>query len=283
MARRWLITGVSGGLGRAVALAALAVGDEVAGTVRRAEDRDAFEALAPGRASGVILDLRDATQAAAAVTAAEARLGGIDILLGNAGYGLVGALEEVSLAEMRAQFEVNLFGALAVIQAVLPGMRARRSGRILTVTSVSGLAAWGGTGVYCASKFALEGATQALAQEVAELGIKVTNIAPGGLRTDYAGRSLALSARTIDDYDRAARFARRALVEHAGQEAGDPARAAAAILAVAAAEDPPLHLLLGADAVHYATRAAAQLQTDLGEWISLSLSTAFSTGGRPLQ
>ncbi len=272
--RTWFITGVSSGLGRALAAAALAVGDHVAGTVRQRTDLAAFEALSPERAFGLIMDVTDEAAVHAAVAAAEARMGRIDILVGNAGYGLVGAIEESSLVEIRAQFEVNVFGALAVIQAVLPGMRARRSGRILTVTSVSGLAAWGGTGIYCASKFALEGATQALAQEVAELGIKVTNIAPGGLRTDYAGRSLALTANMIDDYGGAARYARNKLREGSGQEAGDPDRAAAAILQIAAVDAPPMHLLLGADAVHYATRSAGQFQTDLSDWLDLTLSTA---------
>ncbi len=272
--RAWLITGVSSGLGRALALAALARGDTVAGTVRRKADRAAFDALAPGRARGFILDLTDEAAIAPVCTAAEAAVGGIDILVNNAGYGLVGALEETSLAEIRAQFDVNVFGAIAVIQAVLPFMRARRAGRIITVTSVSGLAAWGGTAAYCASKFALEGATQALAQEVAELGIKVTNVAPGGLRTDYAGRSLTMSARTLPDYDGAARLARRVLAEHSGHEPGDPAKAAAAILAVAEAAAPPLHLLLGEDAVHYAARAREVFAAEFAEWRATTLSIA---------
>jgi NAD(P)-dependent dehydrogenase (short-subunit alcohol dehydrogenase family) len=271
-ARTWLITGVSSGLGLELAKAALAVGDTVAGTVRKEADRAAFDALAPGRAIGLIMDLADEAAVRAAVADAESRLGRIDILVNNAGYGLIGAVEEASLAEAKAQFDVNLFGVMAVIQAVLPAMRARRAGRILTVTSVSGLAAWGGTGVYCASKFALEGLTQALAQEVAGLGIKVTNIAPGGLRTDYAGRSLVLTERTLDDYEGSSGFARRVLQDGAGRESGDPAKAAAAILKIAEAENPPMHLLLGQDAIHYATRSAAQLQTDLGEWIGLTAS-----------
>ena len=270
--RTWLITGVSSGLGLEIAKAALAAGDTVAGTVRKDADREAFDALAPGRAIGLIMDLADEAAVQAAVAEAERRLGRIDILVNNAGYGLIGAVEEASLAEAKAQFDVNLFGTMAVIQAALPAMRARRAGRILTVTSVSGLAAWGGTGVYCASKFALEGLTQALAQEVAPLGIKVTNIAPGGLRTDYAGRSLVLTERTLAEYDGSSGFARRVLQDSAGQESGDPAKAAAAILKIAEADAPPMHLLLGQDAIHYATRAAGQLQTDLGEWIGLTAS-----------
>ena len=270
--RVWFITGVSSGLGLSLAKAALAAGDFVAGTARKEADRAAFKALDPQRALGLLMDVRDETAVKAAVSAAEARFGRIDILVNNAGYGLIGALEETSLAEMKAQFDVNVFGAIAVIQAALPAMRERRSGTILTVTSVSGLAAWGGTATYTASKFALEGATQCLAQEVAELGIKVINVAPGGLRTDYAGRSLVLSEQTIDDYDGLGHLPRRMLVAGAGNENGDPDKAAAAILKVLEAEILPMHLLLGADAVHYATRAAGQLQHDLGEFIGLTVS-----------
>ena len=272
-APRWFITGVSSGLGRALAKAALADGAHVTGTVRREADLTAFEALSP-QATGVIMEVTDEAAVRRAVEAAEVRMGGIDILVNNAGYGLVGAIEEIGLDEMRAQFEANVFGPLAVIQAVLPGMRARRSGRILNVTSVSGLSAWGGTGIYCASKFALVGATLALAQEVAELGIKVINVAPGGLRTDYSGRSLILAERNIDDYEGAGHFPRRVLKEHLGQEPGDPDKAAAAILEAAKTEHPPMNLLLGADAVHYAMRAAGQLQTDISDWLTLTLSTA---------
>ncbi|HEX7759027.1 MAG TPA: oxidoreductase [Caulobacteraceae bacterium] len=270
--RAWFITGVSSGLGLALAKAVLAAGDTVTGTVRRESDRTAFEALDPERAIGLILDVRDEDAVHAAVHAAQARMGRIDVLVNNAGYGLIGTLEETSLAEMRAQFDVNVFGALCVIQAALPDMRARRAGTILTVTSVSGLAAWGGTALYCASKFALEGATQCLAQEVAELGIKVINIAPGGLRTDFAGRSLVQTQRSLDDYEGAGHFPRRVLSQGAGHENGDPAKAAAAILKILEAEVAPMHLLLGADAVHYATRSAGQLQHDLGEWIGLTTS-----------
>ena len=272
---RWFITGVSTGLGRALGKAALADGGVVFGTVRREADRAAFEALSP-QATGVLMDVADEAAVKRAVEAAEARMGGIDILVNNAGYGLVGAVEEVSLDEMRAQFEVNVFGPLAVIQAALPGMRARRSGRILNVTSVSGMSAWGGTGIYNASKFALTGATLALAQEVAEFGIMVTNVAPGGMRTDYSGRSLMLSERTIDDYEGVGHFPRRVLREHLGHETSDPDKTAAAILEIAKVDNPPRHLMLGSDAVHYATRAAGQFQTDLSDWLNLTLSTAAS-------
>jgi NAD(P)-dependent dehydrogenase (short-subunit alcohol dehydrogenase family) len=274
----WLITGVGSGLGRALAEAAMDRGDAVAGTVRRPDDLAAFERLGPGRARGFHLDLADVDAIGRVAGEAEAALGGVDILVNNAGYGLVGAIEEASAPEIRAQFEVNVFGPLALIQAVLPAMRARRAGRIINVTSVSGVATWAGTGVYCASKFALEGAALTLADEVAELGIKVTNVEPGGMRTDYAGRSLRHTQRMIDDYAGAAHFARRILAGHAGHEPGDPAKVAAAILKIADAENPPRQLLLGADAVLYATRQMARFQAEIGEWAPLSLSTGFDPG-----
>ena len=269
---RWFITGVSSGLGRSLAKAVLDDGGRLVGTVRREQDRAALEALSPN-AIGALMDVSDEEAIKRAVAAAEERMGGIDILVNNAGYGLVGAIEEVSLDEMRAQFEVNVFGPLAVIRAALPAMRARGGGRILNVTSVSGMSAWGGTGIYNASKFALTGATLALAQEVAEFGIKVTNVAPGGMRTDYSGRSLVLSERSIDDYEGVGHFPRRVLREHLGQEPGDPDKTAAAILQIAKVDNPPTTLMLGADAVHYATRAAGQFQTDLSDWLTLSIST----------
>ncbi|HWF78923.1 MAG TPA: oxidoreductase [Caulobacteraceae bacterium] len=271
----WLITGVSSGLGRAIADAALARGDKVAGTVRRQDDLAAFEARAPGRAFGYIADMVDEAAVRDAVGRAETDLGGVDVLVGNAGYGLVGAVEESSLAEIRRQFEVNVFGPIAAIQAVLPYFRARRRGHVITITSVSGVATWAGTGVYCGSKHALEGVTRTLAEEVAELGIKVTNIEPGGLRTDYAGRSMVTTQARIDDYEGAARNAQRIMADHAGHEPGDPAKAAQAILAIAGADDPPLQLLLGADAMLYATRQLAQYQAEIGRWAKLTLSTGF--------
>ena len=274
----WLITGVSGGLGKALAEAALARGDAVAGTVRKPADLAAFEALAPGRAHGLQVDVSDEAALRQAVDKAEAELGGLDVLVNNAGYGLIGAVEEASLAEIRAQFEVNVFGPIVAIQAVLPYFRARRAGHIINVTSVSGVAAWAGTGVYTGSKFALEGVTQTLAQEVAGLGIKVTNVEPGGMRTDYAGRSLTLAQNRITDYDGPAHDAQTILAGHAGHEGGDPARCAQAILKIAGAEDPPLQLLLGADAMHYATQKIAQFQAEIGRWAPLTLSTGYVEG-----
>lgn len=276
MSKTWMITGVSGGLGREIARAALDRGDIVVGTVRKPEALSSFEALAPGRAHGVVMDVTDTTTVTAAVAKAEAVAGAIDVLVNNAGYGLVGAVEEASLDEVRAQFETNVFGPLAVLKAALPAMRARRAGRIINITSVSGLAVWAGTGVYCASKWALEGLTQSLAQEVAELGIKVVNVAPGGLRTDFAQGSKTIVAQKFADYDGLARDAERIMADHAGRESGDPGKAAQAVLTIADVEDPPMHLLLGEDALKYAGYAAQGLAADIDAWKALSLSIGFN-------
>lgn len=271
-ANRWLITGVSSGFGRAIAEAALGRGDTVVGTVRKEADREAFEALAPGRAIGRLLDVRDGDAVRAVVDEADALVGGFDRLVNNAGYCLVGAIEEVSLDELRTQMEVNFFGAVAVLQAVLPHMRARRSGHIFNITSISGIASWMGIGAYCASKHALEAVGKALAQEVGPLGIRVTNVAPGAFRTGF-NRSGALtrSAAEIADYDETAGFAWRILGASAGTEAGDPARAAAAILLAADAGEPPLSLLLGADAVYYHGRQQSALAADHANWMPVTI------------
>ena len=272
--KSWFITGAGSGLGKALAAAVLADGGRVAGTVRSEAARAALEAQAPGRARGFVLDVRDAAAVRAAAGAAEAD-GGIDVLVNNAGYGLAGAVEEVSLDEAQDQFAVNLFGPLSFIRAVLPGMRARRAGVIVNITSVSGLATWEGTGVYCASKFALQAISETLADEVAGLGIKVIAVAPGGMRTDYAGRSLQRARQRIADYGPTAHQSERLLAEHAGREAGDPARMARAILTAAAMEAPPRVLLLGADALHYATRRMASLLAGIGDWAPVTVGTAF--------
>ena len=269
--KHWLITGVSSGLGRALAAVVLASGDRVSGTVRSPQDKDLFESGAPGRAHGYLLDVRDE----AAITAMVGALGSIDVLVNNAGFGLVGAIEEASLAEARDQFEVNVFGPLRLIQAVLPAMRACGAGVIVNITSVSGLTTWQGTGIYCASKFALEAIGDTLADEVATLGIKVMNVEPGGMRTDYVSRSLKRAGQKLDCYDQTAHASERILSDHAGHESGDPMKMAGHILDAVRQKAPPRHLLLGADAVHYATRKMAALLTEIGEGAAISVDTRF--------
>ncbi len=273
--RTWLITGVSSGFGRALAEAALEKGDHVAGTVRTEVARRKFEQLAPGRSLGVLLDVTDRAAIVRSVVEVEEWTGGIDMLVNNAGYGLVGGVEEASDSEIRAQFEVNVFGTLAVIQAVLPLMRRQRSGRIVCVSSVSGLVGWPSLGIYSGSKFALEGICETLAQEVAPLGIRVILVEPGGLRTDFAGRSSAHAAKTIVDYDATVGACKRILAEHAGHEAGDPRKAAQAVLSAVGAESPPLRLLLGADALQYTSNKLAAFTDEMERWKSLSLGIGY--------
>lgn len=273
--KTWLVTGVSSGLGKALAEAILSTGDKVAGTVRTDSAKDAFEAIAPGLARGFLLDVRDEEGIGRTVSAAQEWGGGIDVLINNAGYGLVGAVEEVSPSEVRAQFDVNVFGPLGLIQAVLPAMREKRGGLIINVTSVSGMATWQGTGIYCASKFALEAIGETLADEVSGLGIKVMSVEPGGMRTDYASRSLVRAGRIIPDYDATAHQSERILAGHAGSEAGDPRKMARAIIAAAGTENPPRHLLLGADALHYATRRMGDLLAEIGHWAPVTVDTRF--------
>lgn len=271
----WLITGIGGGLGQELAQAALDRGGRVFGTSRSVDACAAFAALAPGRSFAQVLDFVDPAAPAAIVAAAQTSLGSIDRLVNNAGYGLIGAVEEASLPEIRSLFDVNVFGAIAMIQSVLPGMRAAGAGHVINITSVSGLAPWAGTAIYGASKYALECIGQTLAQEVGALGIKVTNVAPGGMRTNFAGGSLRLSGKVIDDYADTAHFARQSLTSGQGKEKGDPARAAAAIIAALDQPEPPMHLLLGEDALHYAEGQTDLLRAEMERWKDYSLSIAF--------
>lgn len=271
----WLITGIGGGLGRELAMAALTRGDKVFGTSRLAESCAAFEGLVPGRSFAAPLDFSDPDAPASVVAQAEAALGGVDRLVNNAGFGLVGAIEEVSAEEMRALFDVNVFGAIAMIQAVLPYMRGRKAGHVVNITSVSGLAPWAGTALYGASKYALECIGQTLAQEVGPMGIRVTNVAPGGMRTDFAAGSLRIAEKDIPAYEDTAHFARRSLTEGRGKEKGDPARAAAAIIVALDQPEPPMHLLLGKDALHYAEGQTDLLRAEMAKWEEYSLSIAY--------
>ncbi|MFA5119545.1 oxidoreductase [Zavarzinia sp.] len=271
-----LVTGVSTGLGRALAVAALAAGHRVVGTLRRAEDLAAFEALAPGRAIGRLLDVTDFAAVRPLVDAVEAEAGPIDALVNNAGFGLEGTIEETALEDVRRQFDVNVFGAIAVIQAVLPHMRARRAGHILNVTSMGGFITMPGIGFYHGTKFALEAISETLGKEVKHLGIKVTAIEPGSFRTDWAGRSMVRAEARIADYDEVFAPRRQTRLEMSGHQPGDPAKAAAAMLAVIAMDEPPAHLLLGRDATRLVGEKLAALGQEFAAYRDLSHSTDFA-------
>jgi NAD(P)-dependent dehydrogenase (short-subunit alcohol dehydrogenase family) len=270
----FLITGVSSGLGRAFAEGALAVGHTVVGTVRSGDAAKEFGALGE-RAHARVLDVTDDQAVLDTVADIEATVGPIDVLIANAGYGHEGIFEESSMADLRRQFDVNVFGAVASIKAVLPGMRQRRSGHILGVTSMGGLTTFPGLSYYHGSKFALEGILETLGKEVAGFGIHVTAIEPGGFRTDWAGRSMVRTPRSIPDYDELFEPMRAARQANSGRQIGDPAKAATAILEVIAAADPPRHLLLGSDAIRAVRAGREAVEVDFTTWDRLSRSTDF--------
>jgi NAD(P)-dependent dehydrogenase (short-subunit alcohol dehydrogenase family) len=271
-----LITGAGAGMGRAFAEAALDAGHTVVGTVRREEDRTAFEAMHRQRARAVVLDVTCFEDLAPAVRRIEEEVGPIDVLVNNAGYGHEGILEESPLTELIRQFEVNVFGAAAMIKAVLPGMRGRRRGHIVNITSMAGHVGLPGVAYYSGSKFALEGISEALAKEVRELGIKVTAIAPGSFRTEWAGRSMVRSSRSIADYDAVFDPVRKRRQEYSGRQVGDPAKAAQVLLRMVESERPPAHLLLGGDALKLVGERLIQLGEEISAWKPVSLSTDFS-------
>ncbi|MGE8701257.1 MAG: oxidoreductase [Achromobacter sp.] len=268
-----LITGVSSGFGRALAEEALAAGHRVVGTVRGEPARLAFESLSPGAAIGRILDVTDFDAIDGVVADIEASAGAIDVLVNNAGYGHEGVMEESPLSEVRRQFDVNVFGAVAMIKAVLPFMRQRRRGHILNITSMGGHITMPGIAYYCGSKFALEGISEALGKEVQPLGIAVTAVAPGSFRTDWAGRSMTRTPRAIADYDAIFDPIRKAREEKSGHQLGDPRRAARAMLAAINADHPPAHLLLGSDALGLVRGKMAALQEELTAWETVTKST----------
>ncbi|HDR9078829.1 TPA: oxidoreductase [Burkholderia vietnamiensis] len=268
-----LITGVSSGFGRALAQQALAAGYTVVGTVRSDDARRAFEALSPQAAIGRVLDVTDFERIDRVVADLEASVGPVDVLVNNAGYGHEGIMEEAPLAELRRQFDVNVFGAVAMTKAVVPFMRTRRRGRILNITSMGGHITMPGIAYYCGSKFALEGISEALGKELAPFGIAVTAVAPGSFRTDWAGRSMTRTPRSIADYDALFDPVRQARERNSGRQLGDPVKAAQAMLAVIEADAPPAHLLLGSDALRLVRAKWAALQEDIRAWEPLTVST----------
>jgi NAD(P)-dependent dehydrogenase (short-subunit alcohol dehydrogenase family) len=271
-----IITGTSSGLGRAFAQALLEAGFKVVGTVRKPEAALEFEQLKPGAAFARTLDVTETPdRLASVVEEIEQNIGPVYALINNAGYGHEGTLEESSMEELRQQFEVNVFGAVAMMKAVLPHMRARREGRILNVTSMGGLMTMPGLSYYHGSKFALEGISSSLAKEVRPLGIYVTAIEPGMFRTDWAGRSMVRSERTISDYDAIFGPIREARKARSGQQPGDPAKAGKAIADFLTVTEPPLHLLLGPDAFEYVQKEFEVVQSEFTSWEAVTRSTDF--------
>jgi NAD(P)-dependent dehydrogenase (short-subunit alcohol dehydrogenase family) len=271
--KTFFITGVSSGFGQALAQEALAAGHRVIGTVRGEQAARQFDALQPGRAFGRVLDVTDFAAIDGVVAAAERSAGPVDVLVNNAGYGYEGILEESPLDDMRRQFDVNVFGAVAVIKAFLPFFRARRRGHIVNITSMGGFITMPGIAYYCGSKFALEGISEVMSKELKPFNIAVTAVAPGSFRTDWAGRSMVRAPRVLADYDTLFDPIRQARAEKSGRQLGDPRKAALAILTLVDHLQPPAHLLLGSDALALVRGKLADYAAGIGAWEALSRST----------
>jgi len=271
----WFITGVSGGLGRALAHESALRGDIVFGTLRKPEQVEKFNKLVHGKTFGLELDVNDHERIATLITHILDQFGKIDILVNNAGYGLFGAIEEVSMEEARAQMETNFFGALAMTQAVLPVMRRQRSGHIVQISSMAGIRSNPGMGLYNASKFALEGFSEALALETSGLNIKVTIVEPGPFRTEWAGSSSVRAEKIIDEYGSSAGALIKTINSYSGSQPGDPLKAAKAILKAVDSDHPPLRLVLGSTALEAVRKKLASMEENYREWESISLDTSF--------
>lgn len=271
----WLITGSSTGLGRALAQAVLERGYYLVATARQPEQLRELSDRYPDRVTTIVLDVTNAQSIQQAVEAALNAYNRIDVLVNNAGYGTVGAIEEVNDDDVRRQFDTNLFGAINVTRAILPTLREQRSGHILNISSANGISAFAGVGIYSATKFALEAISEALAQEVKPLGIKVTIIEPGSSRTNFSSRALSTLSHQINDYAQTSGKMVQRLQERDGKQPNDPAKAAAAMIQVVESDNPPLRLALGEDSVNLITQKLESMKAELEAWKDVSMNTAF--------
>jgi NAD(P)-dependent dehydrogenase (short-subunit alcohol dehydrogenase family) len=270
----WFITGCSTGFGREIAKEVLSRGWRAVVTAR---DVSKVADLAQGNADALALalDVTNPAEVRDAVQAATQKFSGIDVLVNNAGYGYLAAIEEGEDAEIRAMFEVNVFGLADTIRAVLPFMRRAGKGHIVNITSVGGLVGNAASGYYAATKFAVEGLSEGLAKEVAPLGIKVLAVEPGPFRTDWAGRSLKQTANIIDAYEATAGARRKQISSYSGQQPGDPVRAAQAIIAAVESPNPPGHLVLGKPGLNMVRQKLDTLQTEIAAWEKTTLGADY--------
>ena len=275
MSKVWLITGSSTGFGRVLAEVLLEKGERVVATARNLESLADLQEQYPDSLKALNLDVTNFAQIDEVIKESNDWANRIDVLVNNAGFGLVGAIEECSMDEIRHQFETNVFGAIAMIQAVLPTMRAQNSGHILNISSVVGVTSYMGTGFYSATKHALEAINESLAKEMESFGIRSIAINPGPFRTDFAGRSLRLSAKTIDAYDGPVHDRRTGIQEMDGTQEGDPYKAALAMIAVVEAENPPQNLPLGKMAYEVFHDKAKKLVEDTEAWKDTGLGADF--------
>lgn len=271
----WFITGCSTGFGRELAKLVLDRGYRAVITARDPGKIQDLTAGHEGRALALKLDVTDKAEVAATVRQAEAVFGSVDVLVNNAGFGYVGALEESEEAEVRAMVETNFFGLARMIHEVLPGMRRRRRGSIVNISSIGGLVGFPGVGYYCATKFAVEGLSESLSKEVAPLGIKVLVVEPGPFRTDWAGRSLKRSSRQIPEYAETAGAFRERIEGGSGKQVGDPIRAGEAIIKALESDNMPLRLVLGAIALERAQIKIEQMRNEIDAWEETTLSADY--------
>jgi NAD(P)-dependent dehydrogenase (short-subunit alcohol dehydrogenase family) len=270
--KRWFITGVSTGFGREMARAVLARGDKVVGTVRKPEQ------VADLNAEGipaVLMDVNDKGQVERGTAEAQALMGGVDVLVNNAGYGQTGAIEALSDEDIRAVMETNFFGVLSVTRALIPELRSH-GGTIVNISSMAGQIGFGGMGAYCASKFALEGLSEALADELAPFGVRMLIVEPGAFRTDFSGRSIRNTSASVSAYaGTQAGEIGNIMGNYHGSEPGDPVKAINAIIAAVDSENPPLRLALGADAVAGIEAKLQRLRKDMDDWRETAIATVF--------
>ena len=271
----WFITGCSTGFGRELAKILLDRGYRVVVTARDVRKVQDLTAGRDGRGLALQLDVTNAVETAEAVKKAEEAFASIDVLVNNAGYGYLSAVEEGEESETRPMFETNFFGLARLIQEVLPGMRKRRRGCIVNVSSIGGLVGFPGVGYYNATKFAVEGLSEALAKEVAPLGIKVMVVEPGPFRTDWAGRSIKQSGNRVMEYAETAGIFRQRITSGSGKQAGDPVRACEAIIQAVESDKTPLHFVLGRQALDTARAKIDLLRRDLDSWEEISLGTDY--------
>ena len=266
------ITGANSGFGFAIASAAVQIGHKVIGTVRSESSRAVLVEALP-EAFPVLCDVTEFERLPEIVRQAEEDHGPVEVLINNAGYGHEGIIEESPLEEMRRQFDVNVFGAVAVAKAFLPRFRERRRGFIVNVTSMGGMITMPGIGYYCGSKFALQGISEVMRSELAPFGVHVTTLCPGSFRTDWAGRSMVRTDRSIADYDALFNPIREARQAVSGKQLGNPHKLAVAVLDLIESDNPPPQLLLGSDAFKHVSDRIARLQQELEAWRSVALST----------
>lgn len=271
----WLITGCSTGFGRELAICVARHGEQVVGTVRKEAQKEELEALAPGKIKAVIMDVQYPDQIEQGISQILADYGRLDVLVNNAGYGEIGPIEDIDEARMIRQFDVNVYGPIRLIRAVLPTMRAQRSGQIMNVTSIAGLRGAAGLGIYNASKFALEGLGEALHHEVKHLGIHVSNIEPGPFRTKWAGASATYSKAIHEDYEASAGGLMEVLRGKDGNQPGDPVKGAEAMYKMSQMDNPPLHLPLGNMAFEAALQKMDEMKTEILEHEAVGRRTDF--------